>query len=745
MKKSISIFLICLVSLIPLSGVSAESTFNPNFILSDEELQDDSTMSVSDIQAFLEDKGGYIATLKTENKDGIPLKASQIIYQAAKEHKINPKYLLVKLQKEQSLVTAKQPTQKQLDGATGYGISDGCGWSCATYLRNQGFGKQVSAAAGIMRWYYDNLDKQSFIKRAGQTYTISGQQVKPGSQATAFLYTYTPHIQGNENFWKLWQQWFEQVYPSGTLLRNVETGDVYLIQEGKKRHIQSVTALISRFDPKYIIDTSAAELSRYDMGAPISLPNYAILREESTYYLLDYDTLRPFKDKKTFEQFGYHPDEVIEITGDDLDGYKIGNMITGGDVDPFGRLIHVDAIDATYYIKNGVYHDIWDKQIAALAFPKLSITNGTLSDIEGLTHGDPILFPDGSLIGIEGSNKIYTIENGKKRHIANEDVFTGLGYKWENIVWTKQFMGIAHPTGQAVYLDRQIGQTNIIAQEPEQSEENIESQPEDDVMYRASNVEFSGPVFDTLVDTYLIADYTSGEILASKNADFKRPLASLTKVVTGDLLLEKNINLKQINTYDPAKHKAIYHRFRIAAGESVRNRDLLDAFLVSSLNTPGNMLVSSVSDRADFVDAMNAHATELGLTKTTFVSPTGEQIANQSTAREYLTLFTEALKDSTVLSYLGKKSYSYDEVLDLDDKPKHFDNHSNWLVNAPELGFTIEASKTGYLDEAGSNLAMLVTRPSDGKQFVIITMGNPDYTNRFSAPKALTQWAFNQF
>jgi len=40
---------------------------------------------------------------------------------------------------------------------------------------------------------------------------------------------------------------------------------------------------------------------------------------------------------------------------------------------------------------------------------------------------------------------------------------------------------------------------------------------------------------------------------------------------------------------------------------------------------------------------------------------------------------------------------------------------------------------------------MLVQRKSDGKQFVVIALGNPEHGNRFSSPKALTEWAMTQF
>ena len=139
--KQLTSWFVLATLLFALSPVLADD-FNPNYLLSDEEMQNWRSMSRGDIQAFLDEYGGKIARLRTEDKDGKKQRTSEIIYQSAKEYKINPKYLLVKLQKEQSLITDKSPSQKQLDGATGYGITDGCGWSCATYKENKGFGKQ---------------------------------------------------------------------------------------------------------------------------------------------------------------------------------------------------------------------------------------------------------------------------------------------------------------------------------------------------------------------------------------------------------------------------------------------------------------------------------------------------------------------------------------------------------------------------------------------------------------------------
>ncbi|MBU1895336.1 hypothetical protein KJ641_00485, partial [Patescibacteria group bacterium] len=578
--------------------------FNPNFILSDEEMQNSQSMNRDDIQAFLNDKDGYISNLRTDDKDGVRRTSSDIIYRAATEYQINPKYLLVKLQKEQSLITDKNPSENQLNGATGYGINESCGWSCTNYLNNKGFGKQVDSAAGIIRWYYDNVNSQSWIKKAGASYTIDSTPVVPANFATAFLYTYTPHIQGNQNFWTLWQRWFDQVYPNGTLVTTVDNPSIYLIQDGKKRLITSMTALITRFDPKMIITVPSSELTRYDEGKNLSLPNYSILKNNNTYYLLDYDTLRPFESANVFSALGYNPDEVIDVTSGDIGDYELGKIITSNISRPTGELWRVIENKQLYFVKDNTYHPIYDPIIAENNYKGMRPIEVKASQMHDLTYGDPILLRDGTLVGITGSNKIYAIADGKKQHIANEQVFNGLGYKWSNIIWINELAGIAHQTAEPIYLNSAVVDT--IARVDITEDEVKTASAGEMIVTPTSETKFIGPEFDTDIDSYLVADYDSKQILAGKNIDYVRPLASFTKVLTSYLALENGLDLNSSTAYNPSLHKSEYHRYRVAEGEKIKNSDLLDALLISSLNTPARMLVSNISDGEDaFITKMN--------------------------------------------------------------------------------------------------------------------------------------------
>ncbi len=742
------------------------SNFNPNYLISDEELQDYRSMTRSDIDLFLDQKGSYLRLLKTEDKNGEKRKASDIIFQAAQEYKINPKYLLVKLQKEQSLITDPEPSQKQLDWATGYGICDACSMNDPNLQKYKGFGVQIDDAAGIMRWYYDHADEQDWIKTANETYTIDGQSVTPQSNATAFLYTYTPHLHGNQNFWDLWQKWFQGGYPDGTLFRSAQEPTIYLLQNGKKRPFKSMTALITRFDPKRIVTAPEGEISRYPLGTPISFPNFSLLKSGTKYYLLDDDTLRPFDSALTVKKIGYNPDEIIEVQEDEIADMPIGETITSKNANnPYGEIIIIKETQAWYFVKNNISHLIIDPALAKIAFPSIKSQNGTLSDLQQSTIGEPIKYPDGTLLKTPTSPKVYVIEHGKKRHIADEKMFLALGYQWSNVITTNDLMSSLYEIGPGIALPETLSNTidddtnssvksDSISQVQKtfntvkKGSDGLPIFVDTGMMYAVSATQttYIGKVFDSSINTYLVADAQSGKILAGKNVDVVRPLASFTKVMTAEVLMKKNISLTKTVTFNNKEHKGLYGSYRLTDGEKVRNADILSTMLISSNNTAARMIVDGIEkDESKFVKDMNSQAKLWGLKSTKFSDPSGADLGNISTAREYLKIFSESTKNKTLLAYLGEKSYKYDETLDLDNNPTHFDSNSNELLKRTDLGFTILASKTGYLTESGSGLTMLIERKSDKKRFVIISMGDPDYDNRFRNAEKLSNWALNTF
>ena len=178
------------------SGGSPTDGLNPDTVISEANFRDYKSMTVGDIQTFLDNQPGILKGYRTRDHNGNVRFASEMIGEAAVAFRINPKVILVKLQKEQSLLNKASPSQRALDWATGCGKADS-----RTFLQYQGFGNQIW-------WGAQKLDKNSKPWHPGIKLTIDGGAVYPTNAATYSLYKYTPHIRGTTSFWMLYWRYF---------------------------------------------------------------------------------------------------------------------------------------------------------------------------------------------------------------------------------------------------------------------------------------------------------------------------------------------------------------------------------------------------------------------------------------------------------------------------------------------------------------------------------------------------------
>ena len=179
-----------------IAGATPSDSFTPDTVISDANFRDSGSMTVGDIQKFLDCQPGILKSYSTRDHGGKIRFASEMIAEAATAFGINPKVLLVKLQKEQSLLGDASPTQNQLDWATGCGKADSF-----TSYQYKGFGNQVY-------WGAQKLDKNSKPWKPGVKMSIDGNAVYPINASTYSLYKYTPHIRGTFSFWALYWRYF---------------------------------------------------------------------------------------------------------------------------------------------------------------------------------------------------------------------------------------------------------------------------------------------------------------------------------------------------------------------------------------------------------------------------------------------------------------------------------------------------------------------------------------------------------
>jgi len=486
MKK---ILIICLALLFPLpilAQVTIDPNFNPAKILSDSDMLNYDSMNLTDIQNFLISKNSFLAGYNTLNASGTLKSAAEIIYDAShnnfdcsgitlssnpteaeKQMKckiittINPKLLLVTLQKESSLIEDPSPSQSHLDWAMGYGCPDG--WVCNPYYK--GFGKQVNSAALQFLAYMN--ESQNYPYKANQTYTINNtldpycttsnqnMTITPQNQATASLYNYTPHVfNGNYNVYKLWNRYFPtniQLYADGSILQAKNDSGIWLIENGKKRPFLSYAAFASRFKPSQIVSVDTSNLDNYQQGDSIKFSNYSIVQtpDKNIYLLVDKEK-RPFANLAAFKAIGFNTAEIESATLADIANYQVGKTITATSSYVTGALLQDSKTGGVFYVENGVKAPLTDKVLLTTKFAGKKIIKVSSTILASYPKTNPVLFGDGTLLKTGSFPIVYLISNGQKRPFTDQTTFSNLGYNTKNVITvSSQFLSL-YPIGDAI-------------------------------------------------------------------------------------------------------------------------------------------------------------------------------------------------------------------------------------------------------------------------------------------------------
>jgi len=481
--------------------IDTSSEFDYNLIISDEVAQDYNSMSVTEIQNFLQTKNSYLQSYvffgynpapgeiyytKENDPDGnLRLinshenKASEIIYNAAQEAKINPKFLLVTLQKEMGLISFDinypVPSERALDYAMGYA----CFERQACDAQYKGFGKQVRSAALQFRWYIDNIEgkdkngKYYYSYRPGVSVCIDdilsnklppctpkGTLVTPANRITAAMYVYTPHIQGSKSVYDIWKNFgFEMVaqlvkplIPYGAVVQaksGEDTKSIYLIKDGKKMLFANNSALISRYDPKKVQKIDQEEIAKFPDGPEIKYPNYSILENPiGQRYLIDGLVKRLIASKEVFRQLGFSVDEIVDVVQSDLDTIPDGSELTADVKYPLGKLLRSTKTNGVYYVKDNIKSPIIDPVVISLNFPTLKIASISQATLETYNDDLPVTLNDGTLVKVKNEANVYVISDGQRRWISDAETFNNLGYSWANIKTISERVLNLHDAGE---------------------------------------------------------------------------------------------------------------------------------------------------------------------------------------------------------------------------------------------------------------------------------------------------------
>lgn len=238
-----------------------------------------------------------------------------------------------------------------------------------------------------------------------------------------------------------------------------------------------------------------------------------------------------------------------------------------------------------------------------------------------------------------------------------------------------------------------------------------------------------------------IVDEKSGKLLFGRDADGQRPIASITKLATALVLVDRDPDWDsyyEIKAEDRLEGGRVY----VKTGERVRLKDLLYAGLVASDNTAMQALVSASGlDYLDFVSAMNRKAEDLGLKSTKFVDPAGLSTRNISTAREVTGLIRAAASNGIIRDCLLKQKYVFKTEAGVS---KTINSTDLLLDDFDGTGISILGGKTGYTAAAGYCFTAMFEGP-DRKRVLTAVLGQSAIGERFSETKRLVNWAFGAY
>jgi D-alanyl-D-alanine endopeptidase (penicillin-binding protein 7) len=231
----------------------------------------------------------------------------------------------------------------------------------------------------------------------------------------------------------------------------------------------------------------------------------------------------------------------------------------------------------------------------------------------------------------------------------------------------------------------------------------------------------------------MVQDAATGEIVLNKNSDAVVPIASITKLVTAMVILDRGLDLEQrivVSREDVDRVKGT--RSRLMPGSILTRDELLLLALMASENRAAAALGRTYpGGMAAFVKEMNDKAAELGMTDSKFVEPTGLSAANVASPRDLVKLVRAAHGYPLIREYSTRERATVHPF----KRPLRFVNTNN-LVRSSH--WDIELSKTGYISEAGRCLVMHVRLAS--KDLIVVLLDSWGKQSRVGDANRIRRW-----
>jgi D-alanyl-D-alanine carboxypeptidase (penicillin-binding protein 5/6) len=234
--------------------------------------------------------------------------------------------------------------------------------------------------------------------------------------------------------------------------------------------------------------------------------------------------------------------------------------------------------------------------------------------------------------------------------------------------------------------------------------------------------------------SYLVADGRSGELLLSRDARERLPIASITKLMTVLIALERAQpdDVVSVAPYSAGTGESL---IRLRAGEQLTVRELVEASLIQSANDAAWALAAHIGhgDVTRFVGLMNRRARQLGLRDTHFVRPDGLDVPGHvSSARDVTELARIAMRKPLVRQLVDEKTATI-------AGGRRLQTWNDLLYTFPGL----VGVKTGHTNDAGWSEVAAARGP--GVTVYATLLGGPSRAARNADLAELLTWGLGRF
>lgn len=242
---------------------------------------------------------------------------------------------------------------------------------------------------------------------------------------------------------------------------------------------------------------------------------------------------------------------------------------------------------------------------------------------------------------------------------------------------------------------------------------------------------------------YILLDYNSGEVMIKNNETEHLEIASMVKLMTSLLTIEKidvgELDLNQkLMVSDYAASQEGSQAF-LDAGKEYSVEELLKSVIIASANDSSVVLAEAIGGSEEgFVNLMNAKAKELGLNNTLYANATGlpSESVQYSCAEDVAKLLKEEIKHKL---YFKFSNIWIDEII-------HESGRRTELVNTNVLIRKyqgVDIGKTGFTDEAGYCLSASCNK--NNMRLISVVIGTKSTKDRFDITTKLLNYGFANF